>query len=90
MSKWSNEEAAGDGPDRAAQPRDRTDPAAEGVQFVDAAPPGLAEGGAAASRLDKRTYLDKEQQGKYSIKAHDYGGGLCEIGWSFVGSVRVG
>ena len=39
-------------------------------------------------RLDKRTYLDREQ-GKYSIKAHDYGGGLCEIGWSFVGSILV-
>ena len=46
------------------------------------------DGEAFAPRLDKRTYLDKEQ-GKYSIKAHDYGGGLCEIGWSFVGSILV-
>ena len=90
MSDWNNGEAAGDRPDRAAQPRDRTDLAAAGVQFGDAAPPGLAGGGAAALRLDKRTYLDGEQQGKYSIKAHDYGGGLCEIGWSFVGSILFG
>lgn len=43
-------------------------------------------GAAAVPRLDKRTYLDKEN-GKYSIKVRDYGGGLCEIGWSFVGSM---
>lgn len=56
-------------------------------------PPARSAGGGrdgeAALRLDKRTYLDKEQ-GKWSIKAHDYGGGLCEIGWSFVGSIVVG
>lgn len=45
-------------------------------------------GGAADPRLDKRTYLDREQ-GRWSIKAHDYGGGLCEVGWSFVGSILV-
>lgn len=37
----------------------------------------------AAHRLDKRTYLDKEQ-GRYSVVLRDYGGGLCEVGWSFV------
>lgn len=40
-------------------------------------------GGAAAPRLDKRTYLDREQ-GRYSVTIRDYGGGLCEVGWSFV------
>jgi hypothetical protein len=40
-------------------------------------------GGAAAARLDKRTYLDKEQ-GRFSVILRDYGGGLCEVGWSFV------
>ena len=54
-----------------------------------AAPPaGSAQrpagrGGEAAHRLDKRTYLDKEQ-GRYSVVFRDYGEGLCEVGWSFV------
>ena len=38
-------------------------------------------GGVAADRLEKRTHLD---QGKYRIKLIHYGGGLGEIGWSFV------
>jgi hypothetical protein len=46
-------------------------------------------GGEAAYRLDKRTYLDREQA-RWRIVAHDYGGGLCEIGWSFVASMVVG
>ena len=37
----------------------------------------------ASSRLDKRTYLDKEQ-GKYKASLTDYGDGLCEVGWAFV------
>ena len=37
----------------------------------------------AAPRLDKRTYLDREQ-GKYKASLTDYGGGLCEVGWAFV------
>ena len=45
-------------------------------------------GGEAASRLDKRTYLDRETS-KWSIKAHDYGGGLCEIGWAFVTAAGI-
>ena len=44
---------------------------------------GAGRGGEAAYRLDKRTYLDKEQ-GRYSVVFRDYGGGLCEVGWSFV------
>lgn len=40
----------------------------------------------AVYRLDKRTYLDREQ-GSYSAKLIDYGEGLCEVGWSFV-SIR--
>lgn len=59
------------------------------AQGEQAAPPapraqrGAGRGGAAASRLDKRTYLDKEQ-GRYKVILRDYGGGLCEVGWSFV------
>lgn len=54
-----------------------------------AAPPaprakrGDGRGGAAVPRLDKRTYLDKEQ-GRYRVILRDYGGGLCEVGWSFI------
>jgi hypothetical protein len=47
------------------------------------APRGDGRGGAAAPRLDKRTYLDREQ-GRWSVILRDYGEGLCEIGWSFV------
>ena len=49
---------------------------------------GDGRDGAADPRLDKRTYLDKEHR-RWSIKAHDYGDGLCEIGWSLVGSILV-
>jgi len=52
-------------------------PPARGAQR----PPG--RGGEAALRLDKRTYLD-EPEAKYSVTLRDYGGGLCEIGWSFI------
>lgn len=38
-------------------------------------------GEAAAFRLEKRTHLD---EGKYSITLRNYGGGLGEIGWSFI------
>jgi hypothetical protein len=38
-------------------------------------------GGAAAFRLDQRTHLDS---GRYRIVLRDYGGGLGEIGWSFI------
>lgn len=44
---------------------------------------GGGRGGAAAPRLDKKTYLDKEQ-GRYKVMLRDYGDGLCEIGWAFV------
>lgn len=63
-----------------------------------AAPPAggaqrpAGRGGEAALRLDKRTYLDRKprligvekEQGRYSVTLRDYGGGLAEIGWSFV------
>ena len=39
--------------------------------------------------LNKRTHLDREQ-GRWRIVLRDYGGGLCEVGWSFVGSIIVG
>ena len=54
-----------------------------------AAPPApcaerrAGRGGAAALRLDKRTYLDKEQ-GRYRVTLRDYGDGLCEVGWAFI------
>lgn len=41
------------------------------------------EGGAAAPRLEKRTYLN---EGRYRITLRNYGEGLAEIGWSFVSS----
>lgn len=44
---------------------------------------GDGRGGAAAPRLDKRTYLDREQ-GRYKVILRDYGGGLCEVGWAFI------
>lgn len=36
-----------------------------------------------APRLDKRTYLDREQ-GRYKVILRDYGGGLAEVGWAFI------
>lgn len=45
------------------------------------------EGGAAALRLDKRTYLDREQ-GHIRATVKDYGDGLCEAGWSFVSNLK--
>lgn len=83
-------EAAEGRPDRGAQLRDRTDLASRGVQFGYEAPPGLAgAGGGLAPRLVKRTYLDKEQ-GRWKIIFRDYGSGLCEVGWSFVGNLAPG
>lgn len=46
-----------------------------------------ARGGEAASRLDKRTYLDREQ-GHFKAILRDYGGGFCEAGWSFVPNLK--
>lgn len=49
--------------------------------------PGAPDGrgGAAAPRLDKRTYLDREQ-GRYKVVLRDYGNGLAEVGWAFIPS----
>lgn len=44
-------------------------------------------GEAAALRLDKRTYLDREQ-GRFKVILRDYKGGFCEIGWSFVPNLQ--
>lgn len=46
-----------------------------------------AGGGEAASRLDKRTYLDREQ-GHFKAILRDYGGGFCEAGWSFIPNLK--
>ncbi len=43
----------------------------------------------AVPRLDKRTYLDREQ-GRWRIVLRDYGEGLCEIGWSFAATIVLG
>lgn len=48
---------------------------------------GAGRGGAAAHRLDKRTYLDSEQ-GRWSVVLKDYGQGLGEVGWSFVPNLK--
>lgn len=45
-------------------------------------------GGEAASRLDIRTYLDREQ-GHFRVYMRDYGDGLAEIGWSFVSNKKT-
>lgn len=46
---------------------------------------GDGRDGAAVLRLDKRTHLDREE-GRYSAYIRDYGGGLVEVGWAFIGS----
>ena len=48
---------------------------------------GSTAGGEAALRLDKRTYLDRGH-GHFSVVLRDYGGGLCEAGWSFVPNLQ--
>lgn len=45
------------------------------------------EGGEAALRLDKRTYLDRGH-GHFRVILRDYGGGFCEAGWSFVPNLQ--
>ena len=46
--------------------------------------PEAAAGGAV--RLDKRTYLE---QSRYVAKLRDFGDGLSEVGWSFVGVAQA-
>lgn len=46
-------------------------------------PPG--EPAEASLRLDKRTYLNREQ-GHYRANLIDYGGGMVEVGWAFIPS----
>lgn len=48
--------------------------------------PGLdSGGGAAAPRLEKRTYSNTYSTAKNRITLRNYGKGLAEVGWSFVG-----
>jgi hypothetical protein len=61
---------------------EQADPSARGAER----PAG--RGGAAALRLDKRTYLDREQ-GRWRVILRDYGEGLAEIGWSFIGNKKA-
>ncbi len=56
---------------------------------ADASPRGAAAGGVGGSsalRLDKRTHLD---EARYRIVLRDYGGGLVEIGWSFIPALPI-
>jgi hypothetical protein len=59
---------------------------AEGRHGAQGGPPLRGECG---PRLDKRTYLDREKA-RCRIVAHDHGGGLCEIGWSFIPVIVMG
>lgn len=46
-----------------------------------------SSGGAAAPRLEKRTYFNTQKTGKNRITLRDYGNGLAEVGWSFVSAI---
>lgn len=65
----------------------RTDGDSDGQVASEGVPSSLTvagpAGGEAALRLDKRTYLNRNQ-GHYQVLLRDYGGGFCEVGWSFV------
>lgn len=69
----------------------RTDRDSEGQVASEGVPSSLAvaesAGGEAALRLDKRTYLNREQ-GHFRVILRDYGGGFCEAGWSFVPNLK--
>lgn len=43
-----------------------------------------SSGGAAAPRLEKRTYFNTKQTARNRIKLRNYGNGLAEVGWSFI------
>lgn len=49
------------------------------------APDGRSGGEAAAPRLEKRTYSNTHKTAKNRITLRNYGKGLAEVGWSFVG-----
>lgn len=70
----------------------RTERGSEGKVASEIVPSSLtvaefAGGEAAALRLDKRTYLDREQ-GHFRVTLRDYGDGFCEMGWSFVPNLQ--
>jgi len=46
---------------------------------------GESSGGVAAPRLEKRTYINKPPLAKNRITLRNYGNGLAEVGWPFVG-----
>jgi len=50
---------------------------------------GKSSGGAAAPRLEKRTYINRPPLAKNRITLRDYGHGLAEVGWSFVSIAPV-
>lgn len=49
---------------------------------------GRRGGEAAASRLEKRTYINTYTGAKNRIIVRDFGNGLVEAGWSFVGLIQ--
>lgn len=70
-------------PSNSAKSADLVNPQGEQAALPTPSASGGGWGGAAAFRLDKRTYLDREQ-GRYRVTLRDYGGGLAEVGWSFI------
>lgn len=48
---------------------------------------GDSSGGAAAPRLEKRTYSNSLPTGKNRVTLRDYGNGLAEVGWAFISAV---
>lgn len=65
--------------------------APEGAQADPAGTAGGGDerGGAAALRLDKKTHLNRQEEGRLIATLRDYGGGLVEIGWAFIGAQPV-
>ena len=65
----------------------RTGGDSEGKVASEGVPSPLLNAEAAALRLDKRTYLDREQ-GRFRVILRDYKGGFCEVGWSFISTLQ--
>jgi len=68
---------------RAALGDGRTD-ARAGAHRTDGGRRGDVWGGAAAPRLEKRTYFNTTHTGKNRLILRNYGSGLAEVGWSFI------
>ena len=64
----------------------RTD-ARAGAHRTDGGRRGDVWGGAAAPRLEKRTYFNTTHTGKNRLILRNYGSGLAEVGWSFISAI---